>query len=110
MYQKYKGILPSMLIFSSIVFYTSSLFVIGYIEGMSESDGGSTKVLEKDEGKQIIYERLVEKGSIVASKSGTKYYFTWCSGVSRIKEENKVYFESEEEARGRGLTLSKTCI
>jgi hypothetical protein len=31
-----------------------------------------------------------EMGTVVASKSGTKYYYPWCSGVARIKEENKV--------------------
>ena len=49
------------------------------------------------------------KGQYVASKNGTKYYFTWCSGVSRIKEENKVYFDTKEDAIKRGFEPSKTC-
>lgn len=52
---------------------------------------------------------VTEKGGIVASKSGTKYYYTWCSGVSRINEENKVYFNTVEEARAKGLTPASGC-
>ncbi len=52
---------------------------------------------------------VTEKGSIVASKSGTKYYYTWCSGVARIKEENKVYLNTVEEARAKGLTPASGC-
>jgi hypothetical protein len=48
-------------------------------------------------------------GEVVASKSGTKYYYPWCSGVSRIKEENKVWFNTIEEARATGLTPASNC-
>ncbi len=51
-----------------------------------------------------------EKGTVVASKSGTKYYYPWCSGVARIKEENKVWFNSIDEAKARGLTPASGCI
>jgi len=45
----------------------------------------------------------------VASKSGTKYYYPWCSGVDRIKEENKIWFATIEEARSRGLEPASGC-
>jgi len=48
-------------------------------------------------------------GEFVAAKSGTKYYYPWCSGVSRIKEENKVWFNSIEEAKAAGLTPAANC-
>ena len=47
--------------------------------------------------------------SFVAAKSGTRYYFPWCGGVSRIKEENKIWFASEEEARKAGFTPAANC-
>lgn len=56
-----------------------------------------------------ITETASNKGLIVASKSGTKYYYPWCSGVSRIKEENKVWFNTIEEARAKGLTPASNC-
>lgn len=44
---------------------------------------------------------------IYASKRGKKYYFFNCK--STIKEENKTFFNTEEEALKAGYTLSKTC-
>ena len=49
------------------------------------------------------------QGSYVASKSGTKYYLTTCSGVSRIKEENKIYFRSAGEAAAAGYEPAANC-
>jgi hypothetical protein len=48
-------------------------------------------------------------GKYVASKSGTKYYLPSCSGVKRIKEENKVWFASVEDAQAAGLTPASNC-
>lgn len=45
----------------------------------------------------------------VASKSGAKYYLPWCGGVSRIKEENKIWFASEAEAKKSGYTPAVNC-
>jgi len=61
--------------------------------------------------KEITTENNIKKTDslVVASKSGTKYYYPWCSGVSRIKEENKVWFNSTEEAREKGLTPASNC-
>jgi hypothetical protein len=53
---------------------------------------------------------VVEEKSIVASKNGTKYYYTWCSGVNRIKDENRVYFSTTVEAEERGLEPAKSCL
>lgn len=48
-------------------------------------------------------------GQYVASKSGSRYYLPWCSGASRIKEENKVWFASKEEAEAAGYTPALNC-
>lgn len=45
----------------------------------------------------------------VASKSGTKYYLPTCSGVARIKEANRVWYATKEEAEAVGLTPSSAC-
>ncbi len=45
----------------------------------------------------------------VASKNGTKYYYPWCSGVSKIKEENKVWFSSADEAKKAGFEPAANC-
>ena len=63
----------------------------------------TAKVNQTDSSVQV-------SGEVVASKSGTKYYYPWCTGVSKIKEENKVWFKSIEDARLTGLTPASNCI
>ena len=48
---------------------------------------------------------------VVASKSaGSKlYHFTWCSGAKRIKDANKIWFETEAAAIAAGYSLAGNC-
>jgi len=108
--QKYKRILPFILIISSSLFYICSIFFIGYIEGLNTNKKDNIKVLVKNEERQIKYNHNKKRGEVVASKSGKKYYFPWCSGINRIKDENKVYFSTELDAQNKGLTLSSSCF
>ncbi len=48
-----------------------------------------------------------QTGTIYASKKGKKYYYASCK--ASIKEENKIWFQNEDEAVKRGYSLSKTC-
>lgn len=54
---------------------------------------------------------FVENSSnqLVGSKNGKKYYYVWCSGVSRIAEGNRIYFATKGDAEARGYTPSSTC-
>ena len=45
----------------------------------------------------------------VASKNGKIYYTPSCAGAKRIKEENKVWFTSTEEAKNAGYSPS-SCL
>lgn len=47
--------------------------------------------------------------TIVASKSGARYYFVWCSGATRIALKNRVYFQTVEEAEKKGYTKASGC-
>ena len=49
------------------------------------------------------------KGLVVAAKTGTKYYYPWCTGVSRISEKNKVWFETIEAAKQAGFSPASNC-
>jgi len=51
----------------------------------------------------------LETGAYVASKQGGKYHFPWCSGAQRIKEENKVWFQTKEEAQRAGYEPAANC-
>ena len=48
-------------------------------------------------------------GQFVGSKNGTKYHYPWCSGAERIKEENKIWFQTVAEAKRAGYTPAANC-
>ncbi len=48
-------------------------------------------------------------GAVVASKTGSKYHFPWCSGASQIAAANKVQFASAEAARAAGYLPASNC-
>ena len=48
-------------------------------------------------------------GQVVASKSGSAYYFPWCGGAAHIAEKNRVWFASEAAARKAGYAPAKNC-
>ncbi len=50
-----------------------------------------------------------ENTQYVASKSGTKYHLPWCAGAKQIKEENKIFFNSKDEAERAGYTPAGNC-
>ncbi len=52
---------------------------------------------------------LGKTGVVYASKNGKKYYYPNCSGLNRIKEENKISFNSSVEAEVEGYTLASGC-
>lgn len=49
------------------------------------------------------------KGFLVASKSGKKYHFPWCTGALQIAEKNKIWFDSYPEALSAGYTPASNC-
>lgn len=51
----------------------------------------------------------VTTGQFVASKNGSKYHFPWCPGAKQMKEENKVWFSSREEAETAGYSPAANC-
>jgi hypothetical protein len=47
--------------------------------------------------------------SFFASSRGSKYYTASCSAGKTIKQENRIYFKTGEEAQMAGYTLSDSC-
>ena len=45
----------------------------------------------------------------VASKAGSKYHHITCPGAKQIKEENKIYFSTVQEAMAAGYTKAANC-
>ena len=52
-------------------------------------------------------EKLTEGGKLIASRNGTKYYLPWCG--SNIAEKNKIWFNSEDEAKAKGYSPAANC-
>lgn len=94
------------------------LILIIVLTGTGSFGLGRLSVMEKERGEEraaIIMPKLRELSvdesqfSFVASKNGTKYYTIGCKSADRIKEENKIYFETVEEARETGLEPASGC-
>jgi hypothetical protein len=50
-----------------------------------------------------------EQGQIIADKHAKVYYFGRCQGLNEIKEENRIVFETREEAEKGGYKAAKNC-
>lgn len=48
-------------------------------------------------------------GQVVASKNSTKYHLPSCAGAKAIKDENKIWFASAEEAKAAGFVPAANC-
>ena len=48
-------------------------------------------------------------GLIVASRTGSAYYFPWCASATKIAPQNQVWFASETAARNAGYAPAKNC-
>ncbi len=72
---------------------------------------GSAALHARGAGKgiSITTATLPTGGQVVASKSGSKYFLPWCGSVSRIKDTNKVWFASVEEAEAAGYQPAGNC-
>ncbi len=68
----------------------------------------SPTVSDRTSPQNVIKSSDATKG-YVASKTGTKYHLPWCSGARRIKDENKVWFATKEEAEAAGYTPAANC-
>jgi len=91
-----------------------------WVEDLRQADAASTtpEVADRTDEVVVPLERQTASvgavvpasgGAYVASKSGTKYYLPWCGTVSRIKEENKVWFGTKQEAEQAGYEPAKNC-
>lgn len=106
-----------------IILVAFSSFGLGRLSSLEGKK--SSVIIEKNlsfspisDGKNLVKNSLDDKTNkikensqkfFVASKFGTKYYLPWCGGVSRIKEENKVWFSTESEAKKAGFSQASNC-
>lgn len=72
--------------------------------GLSQIKDINTKSLDK-----AVSQVSAVQGKYVASKSGTSYHLPWCPSATKIKEENKIWFNSKEEAEKLGYKPAVNC-
>ncbi len=110
---KYKGLLEAALLPAIVVLVGLSAFGLGRLSVTGQAPqpitqvtaaGGTTPVVPAP-AKTVS----AGEGTYVASKSGTKYYLPSCSGVSKIKEENKIYFTTVADAEAAGYSAAANC-
>lgn len=115
---------------SKILVHKSELYVSAliFLVGMASFGLGRLSVLwPKKEPLKIItnnqdtitndQEETIKKtatavssrGKYVASKSGTSYHYPWCQGALKIKEGNKIWFQTKEEAEKAGYKPAGNC-
>ncbi len=68
------------------------------IEIKSDTTAITINSQEKQKAKQYV-----------ASKKGHVYHLPWCSGAKRIKETNKIWFETKKEAEKAGYKPAGNC-
>ena len=64
---------------------------------------------DKSQSKNTAAAAGSQQGKFVASKSGSAYHYPWCPSALKIKEENKVWFETREEAEAKGYKPAANC-
>jgi methylphosphotriester-DNA--protein-cysteine methyltransferase len=69
------------------------------VEGAKEEEPKAKKV----EQEALFPTKGTSDMKFVASKSGKKYYALDSTQGKRIKEENRVYFKTKEEAKAAGF-------
>ena len=122
MWDKYKGILED-----DALFYGLLILLVG-VSSFGLGRWSIAEEVPKTQAANVQFTQTPEKvvesesvtvgasaptvntqGQYVASKNSNKYHLPWCSGAKRIKEENKVWFQSKEEAASKGYTPAANC-
>jgi len=98
--------LEPLVVPAIIVLVGLTSFGLGRLSALEEQKGGL--IIRESQGAAVA-EASQGPHNFVASRNGTRYYIPTCSGAQRIKEENKIWFASEAEARASGYTPASGC-
>lgn len=93
-----------------IVLVAFAAFGLGRLSALEEARGGLEISYPEDYGATVLGAvSEAPTDGYVASKSGSKYHLPWCPGAQSIKEENKIYFDTKEQAKAAGYTPASNC-
>lgn len=83
------------------------------ISGLNEPQNGLNLQKNANLSQNTVLDKnsdiSIPKGNFFASKRGKKYYTLGCSAGKTIKDSNKVWFNTGEEAALAGYELSSSC-
>jgi hypothetical protein len=116
MLEKLKSLLAEDALYISflIIFVATASFGLGRVSvtsGVDQMASPSGVTIIQPQTKKNNPE-TPQKGSevqLVASKSGTRYHLLTCPGASQIKEANKLFFSSVNDAEAAGYTPAANC-
>jgi hypothetical protein len=114
------------LVAATLVLASSASFGLGFISGREAGEKGEVQILEREIAEAtlgappaapvasaaVVSQAAVPVtagGQYVASRNGSKYYLPFCGSVKNIKEENKVWFATKEEAEAKGYQPAANC-
>ena len=107
-----------------IVLVALASFALGRLSALDQEKGEGIRIIQGNEiasgspdlSSGGIHESIGKteagsepKGAYVGSKSGSTYHLPWCSGASRIKEENKIWFPTKGDAERLGYHPAGNC-
>lgn len=107
--------------FAAIILLISLSFALGIIIGgkiiqrppiiiEKELFGNWDDILEnKNEALFSVSQTTKENAFFVASSRGKYYYPINCHLANNLKEENRIYFSTKEEAENRGYIYNTRC-
>jgi len=82
---------------------------ITIIQNQEENTEALRPTLDRQNIASVVSAIQNKHGKYIASKSGTAYHFPWCAGAQKIKEANKIWFNTKEEAESRGYKPAGNC-
>lgn len=95
------------------------IFLIGLGIGLLINDNEPSQIiidknmkigLPNSERNQVIGENNYKiLGNFLASINGKAYYPKDCAAANRIKEENRIWFDTREEAETQGYNPAQNC-
>jgi len=59
--------------------------------------------------RELVLENIRTKGKFVASRNGKYFYPATCSRIKNIRQANRVWFNSRQEAEEAGFILYSRC-
>ena len=74
-----------------------------------ENVGTSTEIIANTTNSQRGTLTVGASKIFVASRNGKKYYYAWCDSAKVIKETNRIWFSTEEEAKKAGYEPAANC-